>query len=38
VQFNIVCPKVLVEAVQDMAAKNWISANAYAGANVTASK
>jgi hypothetical protein len=30
VQFNIVCPKALVEAVQQMAAQNWISANAYA--------
>jgi len=30
VQFNIVCPKALLEAVQDMAAQNWQSANAYA--------
>jgi hypothetical protein len=28
--FNIVAPKALVEAVQDMAARNWQSANAYA--------
>ena len=29
-RFNIVAPKALVEAVQDMAARNWQSANAYA--------
>jgi hypothetical protein len=31
-QFNIVAPKVLVEAVQRVAARNWVSANAYARA------
>ena len=30
--FNIVAPKALVEAVQQMAARNWQSANAYARA------
>ena len=30
--FNIVAPKALVEAVQQMAARNWVSANAYARA------
>jgi hypothetical protein len=30
--FNIVCPRPLLDAVQDMAARNWISANAYARA------
>ena len=29
-RFMIVAPKVLVEAVQQMAAQNWQSANAYA--------
>jgi hypothetical protein len=30
--FNIVAPKVLVEAVQHAAARNWQSANSYARA------
>ena len=28
--FNIVAPRVLVDAVQRVAARNWQSANAYA--------
>ena len=28
--FNIVAPRVLVDAVQRMAARNWQSANSYA--------
>jgi hypothetical protein len=30
--FNIVAPRVLVDAVQRVAARNWQSANAYARA------
>jgi len=30
--FNIVAPRVLVDAVQRVAARNWRSANAYARA------
>ena len=30
--FNIVAPRILVDAVQRMAARNWQSANSYARA------